>query len=126
LKIRNKVSGSRVPCSSKYVSFRPSPQGDARHQTLAQFGDRGHVLEHGRAEPRRVLGKLVRSVQRRSGDDQRIVGRALLAEVKSFLLIGLTGGQFVADAEVAPPRPSPLAHGDLLLHLERLAEELAR
>src|SRR5262249_51046341 len=45
-------------------------------------------------------------------------------EVQTLLLVGLAGGQLVADAEVAAPGPAPQGHADRQLRLEVLREEL--
>ncbi len=63
-------------------------------------------------------------MQRRAGQDPRVVRGQLGAEVQALLLVGLAGGQLVADAEVAPPGPAAQGHADPQLRLQVLREEL--
>src|SRR5262252_1707485 len=63
-------------------------------------------------------------MQRRAGQDPGVVGGQLDAEVQPLLLVGLAGGQLVADAEVAPPGPAPQGHANPELLLRVLRKEL--
>jgi hypothetical protein len=104
--------------------LQPQAQCQPGHQPVAQAGQRRHVLQHRRAQARGPFGEEVGPVKRRAGQDPRIVGGQLGAEVQALLLVGLAGGQLVADTEVAPPGPAPQGHADRQLRPDVLGEEL--
>jgi hypothetical protein len=62
-------------------------------------------------------------VQGPAGDDPRVVGTQLLAEIEAFLVVRPSGGQLAAKRKPAAPGAPAARHGDRLLVGRRLIEE---
>jgi hypothetical protein len=91
------------------------PDGDARHEPLAEVGHRVDPLEHCRPQLAAVGREQVRAMHRPPGPHARIVWRQLRAEVDALLAVGHARGQLTPDGEPAPPRPTGPLHCDACL-----------
>jgi hypothetical protein len=64
-------------------------------------------------------------VERRAGEDPRVVRRQLRPEIEALLLVRPAGRELVADAKITPPGPAAQGHADSQFALQVLREEPA-
>lgn len=95
-KERQRLSSVSV---GKVTFLKSQAERDACHQNVAKPCHFGYVIQHSFAKQRNICRKQVAPVHRCSGFDQRMIVVKFFAEVESFFLIRLAGGEFVATGK---------------------------